>query len=79
MVVWDQRSPHGSKGNDSSRMRCAQFIKMFPAEPMDDDRAYSRATTVSRMIKSCGFNEVSEIGNQVFGLYVLNDPKFKTK
>ncbi len=46
MVVWDQRSPHGTVANNSSRIRSAQFIKMFPALPMDPNRAIARSSTV---------------------------------
>jgi len=76
LVVWDQRSPHGARANNSSRLRCAQFVKMSPAEPMDQKRSLARASTLLSMIKSAGFNSLlTDVGRQVFGLSTLNRQK----
>jgi len=67
MVIWDQRVAHGSAPNDSNRARFAQFLKMFPATPIDPTRAKLRAEKLSQKISECGVT-VSELGEKLFGL-----------
>jgi len=69
MVIWDQRMPHGARPNNSDRLRCAQFIKMFPASPIDFRRASLRANTIQTQLNASGFQgELTQLGQKVFGL-----------
>lgn len=69
MVIWDQRTPHGARPNKSGRMRCAQFLRMFPAQPMDPKRAQARVHTVDAKVRAAGFApELTDLGRRVFGL-----------
>lgn len=69
LVLWDQRTPHGSVPNNSSRPRFAQFLKMFPSTPMDETRRKNRSATISQIIRRLGFEgEVTELGRRVFGI-----------
>ncbi len=50
-------------------MRCAQFLRMFPAQPMDPKRAQARALTVDAKVRAAGFApELTDLGRRVFGL-----------
>ena len=42
LIVWDQRMPHGSLPNHSSRPRAAQFIKLFPRSAIECGSARER-------------------------------------
>jgi hypothetical protein len=74
IVLWDQRTLHGSRPNDSKRPRYAQFIKMFPAA-MDAARAKRRAQCVKQHIDRSGFDEkqITELGRKLFGYEVWPD------
>eukprot|EP00339_Tiarina_fusa_P027695 CAMPEP_0117040964 /NCGR_PEP_ID=MMETSP0472-20121206/28636_1 /TAXON_ID=693140 ORGANISM="Tiarina fusus, Strain LIS" /NCGR_SAMPLE_ID=MMETSP0472 /ASSEMBLY_ACC=CAM_ASM_000603 /LENGTH=329 /DNA_ID=CAMNT_0004751843 /DNA_START=1 /DNA_END=987 /DNA_ORIENTATION=+ len=52
MVIWDQRTPHGSAANESSRFRSAQFLKVFPNQVLHQQaaRRKARRATVRRAI-----------------------------
>merc|ERR1711975_208652 len=50
LIIWDQRTPHGSAPNESNQFRCAQFLKVFPntvlhAQP---NRRKARRATLRR-------------------------------
>ena len=77
MVIWDQRMAHGSYRNRSSRMRCAQFIKIFPRKAVDNpERANARALVLRKEISALkGRFEVSELGEKLFGLDMVTDAK----
>jgi ectoine hydroxylase-related dioxygenase (phytanoyl-CoA dioxygenase family) len=69
MVIWDQRMPHGSKGNDGSRFRAAQFIRMFPAKFVIAARGKARAESiVAKLWRMKTQIEVTDHGKVVFGL-----------
>ena len=70
MVIWDQRTPHGSFGNRSSRFRSAQFLKVFPNNilEMQPNRKKARANTLRRIIRDIPGFELTPLGRHVFGL-----------
>jgi ectoine hydroxylase-related dioxygenase (phytanoyl-CoA dioxygenase family) len=53
IVVWDQKMPHGSLPNQSSRMRSAQFIRMYPASQLREhrDRRESRRDCIREQLE----------------------------
>jgi ectoine hydroxylase-related dioxygenase (phytanoyl-CoA dioxygenase family) len=63
LLVWNNKMFHGSAPNTSSRMRMTQYLKMFPAQPLDPRRAKFLRQQVHRT--GC---EVSELGQKLFGL-----------
>jgi len=69
VVIWDQRTPHGSTFNKSSGFRAAQFIRMFPAE-ISHQRANRRARALRAQFREHGFGDemISDVGRVVFGL-----------
>lgn len=75
----DQRTMHGSRPNNSSRPRYAQFFKCFPAA-MDGGRAERRAAAVKTRFENAGLivNPTSEqcivspLGFKMFGLVPWN-------
>ncbi len=68
MIVWDQRTAHGSAPNDSANPRYAQFFKVFEALPLDQERAIARAEVLAQKIRDIGAeNEVTELGKKMFG------------
>ena len=81
LVIWDQRTPHGSHPNNSSNSRFAQFLKVFPAHPIDAKRAANRAAAVREMMSKCGFGkeELTELGISMFGLEAVSKKKKKNK
>lgn len=66
-VLWDQRTVHGSRPNNSSNPRYAQFFKMFPALPLESERAKFRALKIKEKIEEVKF-QPSELGKNLFGL-----------
>eukprot|EP01102_Stenamoeba_stenopodia_P014460 TRINITY_DN4804_c0_g1_i1.p1 TRINITY_DN4804_c0_g1~~TRINITY_DN4804_c0_g1_i1.p1 ORF type:complete len:378 (-),score=72.37 TRINITY_DN4804_c0_g1_i1:232-1365(-) len=69
LVIWDQKIPHGSKPNKSSRFRAAQFLRMFPAETVVPARAKARAAAVRNELANLPREfVVSANGMRVFGL-----------
>lgn len=74
LVIWDQRTPHGARPNNSERMRCAMFLRMFPAVPMDPHRAEARAHTLAAEIANSNFShELTDLGRKLFGLDKLKN------
>jgi len=63
LLLWDSRMPHGSAPNDSSCPRLCQFIKMFPAQKLNENRC----AVVSKRVQESGC-KVSELGKKLFGL-----------
>jgi hypothetical protein len=70
LVVWDQRTIHGSAPNDSDRARYAQFLKFFPATPMNPERADARKEGIVERLDEIKFEEngLTDLGKQLFGL-----------
>ncbi|KAL6045037.1 Phytanoyl-CoA dioxygenase [Balamuthia mandrillaris] len=69
MVVWDQRTLHGSAPNSSDRFRGAQFIKLFPAKQLDATAKEARAKVVARKVEEANaLDDLSELGQKLFGL-----------
>eukprot|EP01120_Amphizonella_sp_Union-15-10_P008870 TRINITY_DN3278_c0_g1_i1.p1 TRINITY_DN3278_c0_g1~~TRINITY_DN3278_c0_g1_i1.p1 ORF type:complete len:375 (+),score=58.03 TRINITY_DN3278_c0_g1_i1:63-1187(+) len=83
IVLWDQRLPHGSRPNNSSRFRSAQFLKMFPARLVNNNRQRSiaRAKAILGQIENSKTPVViTPLGEKVFGLEVLKkDDKSQEK
>ena len=76
LVIWDQRTPHGAVSNNSSRPRFAQFMKMFPAQPIDSSRLAARSETVLYMCKKANFLPLlTPLGARLFGLPASLVPK----
>eukprot|EP00026_Physarum_polycephalum_P012487 Phypoly_transcript_12801.p1 GENE.Phypoly_transcript_12801~~Phypoly_transcript_12801.p1 ORF type:complete len:192 (+),score=20.48 Phypoly_transcript_12801:465-1040(+) len=70
LVVWDQRTIHGSDANDSSRARYAQFVKYFPATPMHEERQARRKAEIADRLQEANFTAESgltELGSKLFG------------
>jgi len=70
IVIWDSRLPHGSMPNNSSRMRCCQFIKMFLSSDIPHEEVIlNRKETVKREIEIAKFqSEITPLGLKLFGL-----------
>jgi hypothetical protein len=70
LLVWDQRVVHGSRPNDSSTPRFAQFVRAFRRSTVrSEERAASRAAAVHALIERAGtLGELSALGRQLFGL-----------
>ncbi len=57
----------------SNKIRMAQAIKMFPAIPLDTERAQSRANVLQQKLKEAKFTEeLTELGEKLFGLRPWN-------
>jgi hypothetical protein len=60
--------PHGSKGNDGSRFRAAQFVRMFPAKSVSQARGKARAEAIrARLWKMKEQITITDLGKMVFG------------
>jgi len=70
IVIWDQRTPHGSTFNTSENFRCAQFVKMFPKNDLlSKKRALARSTALLKIIRrNLMEDDITLIGRRVFGL-----------
>jgi len=68
LLIWDQRVCHGSAPNSSSNIRFAQFLKLFPANPIHPKRAELRAKKLSEKIQEANFTQLTELGERLFGL-----------
>ena len=68
MIVWDQRTPHGSQCNASSNFRAAMFVKMFPKCQLPEKTRNLRRMAVKKMINKCQGFEITEVGRMVFDL-----------
>jgi len=72
LVVWDQRTPHGAKKNNSNNARMAQFLKMYPKEGLEvgkrrEARRETLRSIVRRLSDEEGF-EMTELGRKLFDL-----------
>jgi len=72
LIVWDQRMVHGSKPNDSSSPRYAQFFHYTALKDvkMTQERAKLRAKAIRRGIVASGVGEngLTPLGKRLFGL-----------
>jgi len=75
LLIWDQRTVHGSRPNDSNRARYCQFMKMFPnIAERQPERAANRARILKQHIEGCGFIEhLTPLGSKLFGLNLASD------
>jgi len=76
IVIWDSRTPHGAGPNNSSRVRCAQFIKMF--EVNDVNRKFiensGRRECIQQHLSEIGFQKhLTPLGAKLFGLRGVDD------
>lgn len=65
LVIWDQRTIHGSAPNSSPNPRFCQFLKYFHAVDPASARFTARATAVTAKIEAF---EPSPLGKKLFGL-----------
>ena len=75
IAIWNQRTIHGSKHNQSHKYRLVQFIRMFPRHAIQcKKRAAKRACSVFRNLpKSFLENgELTSIGQNLFGFSDLD-------
>eukprot|EP01126_Amoeba_proteus_P042252 TRINITY_DN4588_c0_g1_i2.p1 TRINITY_DN4588_c0_g1~~TRINITY_DN4588_c0_g1_i2.p1 ORF type:complete len:137 (+),score=20.86 TRINITY_DN4588_c0_g1_i2:1116-1526(+) len=69
IVIFDSREAHGAGPNNSSRMRCAQFIKMFVLHDFNKCILEPRRRVISKILRDTNFlEEVTPLGRIVFGL-----------
>jgi ectoine hydroxylase-related dioxygenase (phytanoyl-CoA dioxygenase family) len=68
IILWNQKTAHGSKPNDSNVPRCMQFIKMFPKKLYSKDRYKRRQKMMLKILKENNFTELTDVGKIVFGL-----------
>lgn len=72
-ILWDQRTLHGSRRNESHRPRFAQFFKLFPAEhpAMTPERAEHRRQAILAKLRQANIDPESDLtplGKRLFGL-----------
>eukprot|EP01012_Entosiphon_sulcatum_P050850 TRINITY_DN69800_c0_g1_i1.p1 TRINITY_DN69800_c0_g1~~TRINITY_DN69800_c0_g1_i1.p1 ORF type:complete len:360 (-),score=46.40 TRINITY_DN69800_c0_g1_i1:3-1055(-) len=72
MVIWDQRTAHGSFPNDSANFRYVQPLKLFPASLVQGPRAQRRANAIKKRIEELHWTGLTAIGQKLFGLDNLN-------
>ena len=71
LIIWDQKTPHGSFPNDSHQFRIAQFLKVYPNTELckSQARRKARRNTLQREIRNLGDSfTLSELGRAVFDL-----------
>eukprot|EP01121_Diplochlamys_sp_Union-15-3_P000419 TRINITY_DN10393_c0_g1_i1.p1 TRINITY_DN10393_c0_g1~~TRINITY_DN10393_c0_g1_i1.p1 ORF type:complete len:358 (-),score=45.72 TRINITY_DN10393_c0_g1_i1:1-1074(-) len=66
MLIWSSLMPHGSAPNDSSNMRMAQFIKLFPT-PSKKDYNSQRTKVIVDKLNEANVN-VTFLGQRLFGI-----------
>jgi hypothetical protein len=69
LIVWDQRTAHGTKPNKSACPRAVQFFKMFPRSLLSAPHLKRRSCALEAELKSArlrGFG-MSNLGRCVFG------------
>ena len=63
-----QRTAHGSKPNSSHNVRYAQFVKMFTADPIHEQRRMARLNALQMKLNKKGLEHlVSDLGARLFG------------
>ncbi|UJR07067.1 hypothetical protein I4U23_011355 [Adineta vaga] len=72
-ILWDQRTMHGSRANDSQRPRFAQFFKMFPRQhpAMTLERAERRRQAIVSKLEKANIDankDLTPLGRKLFGL-----------
>eukprot|EP01100_Stratorugosa_tubuloviscum_P001876 TRINITY_DN1427_c0_g1_i1.p1 TRINITY_DN1427_c0_g1~~TRINITY_DN1427_c0_g1_i1.p1 ORF type:complete len:353 (-),score=94.53 TRINITY_DN1427_c0_g1_i1:3-1061(-) len=67
LIIWDQRTAHGSKFNCSSNCRFAQFLRYFPVIPTDSKRAKCRSDRIKLEVQQQNVS-ISELGYKLFGI-----------
>jgi hypothetical protein len=72
-ILWDQRTMHGSRANNSLRPRFAQFFKMFPEQhpSMTPERAEYRREAILLKLQNAEIDpttDLTPLGQKVFGL-----------
>lgn len=68
LIIWDQRTPHGSMANNSDKVRSAQFLRVFPKSlNVPEQRARNRRNTLKRIFQQINFTP-SDLGRSVFDL-----------
>jgi len=65
LLVWEQKTPHGSAPNNSNQMRMAQFLKMLQPFP-NTERGNARANFLKKKVAESGV-EMTELGEKLFG------------
>jgi len=76
LVIWDSRTPHGSAPNNSSRIRSAQFLKMFLLTDILCPTALKlRTETLKELLKKAKFQEptLTALGKRLFGFELNYD------
>jgi ectoine hydroxylase-related dioxygenase (phytanoyl-CoA dioxygenase family) len=69
LLVWDQRTAHGARGNESGVPRYAQFVKAFCTQHVSDERVRARARAIERESRAAGsWEHITPLGRRVFGL-----------
>jgi len=66
LLVWEQKTPHGSAPNNSSNMRMAQFLKFLPAISRTSERALARSAFLKQKVQETGV-EMTDLGEKLFG------------
>jgi len=67
--TYTQRLVHGSRCNDSSKPRIAQFVRAFRRAPVSAERMKHRSAVIEReMRKENTLHLLTDLGRQVFGL-----------
>ena len=70
LLVWDQRTAHGTHGNASDVPRYAQFIKAWRVTHASEERLQRRAAAMLRHLRAAGVEQdITELGKRVFGLH----------
>ena len=72
-ILWDQRTMHGSRRNESHRPRFAQFFKLFPAKhpAMTPERAQYRREAILGKLRQANIDpeiDLTPLGKRLFGL-----------
>ena len=69
LLLWDQRTAHGARCNESAVPRYAQFIKAYRTHAASSARVRARAACVEREARAAGSWElITPLGRRVFGL-----------
>jgi len=66
LLVWEQKTPHGSAPNESDQMRMVQFIKYLNAFPSNSERAQARSEFLKNKVNKLGI-EMTDLGEKLFG------------
>eukprot|EP01127_Copromyxa_protea_P020359 TRINITY_DN6814_c0_g1_i1.p1 TRINITY_DN6814_c0_g1~~TRINITY_DN6814_c0_g1_i1.p1 ORF type:complete len:439 (-),score=59.50 TRINITY_DN6814_c0_g1_i1:10-1326(-) len=69
IVIFDSRTAHGAGPNNSSHIRCAQFIKMFAVTEFNSCILQARKATIEQQMRINNFlPHLTPLGRTVFGL-----------